>query len=105
MDGPEFRFTGSPYVGHWDTAINFGGFEDADTLAPVTDAVVTNGMLCGDLNGNSMVDILDPIILNKSLVGGLTLTDDQKAAADLDGSGSIDTTDGLLLLKAVVGLA
>lgn len=104
--GDEVRFTGSPYVGHcWDKELGFEGFEDADTLAPVTDAVVTNGMQRGDLNGNGMVDILDPIILNKSLVGGLTLTDDQKAAADLDGSGSIDTTDGLLLLKAVVGLA
>ena len=95
------KFTASPYVGHVDRALYFTGFEKADARDDVKAQVLT----VGDLDGSGEADIMDAILLNKSLVGGLTLTDDQKAAADLDGSGSIDTTDGLLLLKAVVGLA
>ena len=83
------------------TASPFTGFEKADARDDVKAQVLT----VGDLDGSGEADIMDAILLNKSLVGGLTLTDDQKAAADLDGSGSIDTTDSLLLLKKVVGLA
>ena len=56
------------------------------------------------MDGSGTVDILDVIAINKSLLGGLTLTDNGKAAADVDRNKTIDTTDALNILKAVVKL-
>ena len=58
----------------------------------------------GDIDENGAVSIMDVILLNKSLLGGATLSDAAKANADVDKSGEIDTTDALNVLKAVVKL-
>ena len=59
---------------------------------------------CGDVDNNKTLSIMDVILLNKSLLGGVSLTDSQRACADVMHDGIIDTTDGLTLLKAVVKL-
>lgn len=56
----------------------------------------------GDTNANDEIEILDVILVNKALLGGVTLTDEQEHAADVDQNGVIDTTDALMLLKEVV---
>ena len=55
--------------------------------------------LKGDLNSDGIVDILDVIRLNKSLLGVEQLTDAQTAAADVDGNGKVESNDSLLILK------
>ena len=86
------------------------GPTDAPTDAPTDkptepqDDPVPTGVLYGDADVNGVVDILDVIALNKSLLGGLTLTDEGRMNADVDINKTVDTTDALNVLKAVVKL-
>ena len=58
----------------------------------------------GDTTDDGTIDILDCIALNKSLIGGLDLTNCGYAAADVDGDHTITTTDALCLLRKIVHL-
>ena len=58
----------------------------------------------GDVDLSGVVDIMDVIAINKALLGGLSLTDEQADAADVDFNGAPDTTDALMILKYVVKL-
>ena len=69
-----------------------------------TETTDIDDIVYGDVDGSGTVDILDVIAINKSLLGGLTLTGAGKAAADVDRNKAIDTTDALNILKAVVKL-
>ena len=77
----------------------------ADEPAPEVSQTVettepqTSGERKGDVNGDGIVDIMDVIRLNKSLLGIEKLTDEQTALADTDGSGTVDSGDSLLILK------
>ena len=62
------------------------------------------GITFGDVDESGVVDIMDVIAINKSLLGGLTLSNAGRANADVDTSGVVDTTDALNILKAVVKL-
>ncbi len=57
----------------------------------------------GDVDGNGKVEATDALEVLKSVVGKVTLTDDQKTAGDTDGNGQVDATDALNILKKVVG--
>ncbi len=63
-----------------------------------------SSVLYGDVDVNGVVDILDVVLINKSLLGGATLTAQGKTNADVDVDDAIDSTDALNLLKAVVKL-
>ena len=82
--------------------------EATDPTAPLptfTDPTDEYGaVVYGDVDETGIVDILDVIAVNKSLLGGLTLSDQGKANADVDHNKSVDTTDALNILKAVVKL-
>jgi len=56
--------------------------------------------LCGDINVDGTVDIMDVIALNKFLLGVSELP--KKAYADTDSNQTIDSTDSLNILKFVV---
>ena len=58
----------------------------------------------GDLDSSGAIDIMDVIKINKYLLGSVTLTENERAAAYVDGSGVIDATDSLNILKYVVKL-
>ena len=58
----------------------------------------------GDIDEDGALSIMDVILINKSLLGGATLSAVAKANADDAKSGEIDTTDALNVLKAVVKL-
>lgn len=58
----------------------------------------------GDLNQDGSVDVLDVIMLNKSILGRLSLNPLQQKAADLDGDGVPSSNDSLMMLKKIVGL-
>lgn len=59
-------------------------------------------ILYGDTDGNSKVDILDVIALNRALLGANTLGKGERAAADVDGDGKPTPADSLLIMKYVV---
>ncbi len=58
--------------------------------------------VCGDMNADEAVDIMDVIALNKYLLGASTLDENAKALADVDQNGKLDSTDSLNILKFVV---
>lgn len=58
----------------------------------------------GDVNGDTTLNVLDVIILNKALLAGVSLTDRQEAAADVDRDGKPTPADSLILLKHIIGL-
>ncbi|MBR7038112.1 MAG: dockerin type I repeat-containing protein [Oscillospiraceae bacterium] len=58
----------------------------------------------GDINASGAVEILDVILVNKAMLGSVTLTEAQKYAADVDQNGTLDTTDTLMILKEIVKL-
>ncbi|MBQ4466457.1 MAG: glycoside hydrolase family 9 protein [Oscillospiraceae bacterium] len=76
---------------------------DPDATQPATH-VASGSTLCGDVNCDKIVDIMDVIALNKYLLGADTLSDDGKANADVDLNKELDTTDSLNILKCVVEL-
>jgi len=57
----------------------------------------------GDVDGNGKVEAVDALEVLKSVVGKVTLTDDQLKVADTDGNSKADATDALNILKKVVG--
>ena len=59
--------------------------------------------LYGDVDASGKPDSNDALTVLKSVVGKVTLTDDQQKAADTDGNGKIEATDALNILKQVVG--
>lgn len=60
--------------------------------------------LSGDINHDSVIDILDVILLNKYLLGSASFDDTQKTAADVLHDDVLDSTDSLTLLKFIVKL-
>ena len=58
----------------------------------------------GELTGDGIIDIMDVILLNRSILGSTTLGAEQREAADVDSDGEITTTDSLYLLKYIVRL-
>ena len=60
-------------------------------------------IIYGDVDGDGKVTAADALEVLKSVVGKVTLTDDQLTKADVDGSGKIDAADALDILKKVVG--
>ncbi len=60
-------------------------------------------ILYGDVDGDGKVSAADALEVLKSVVGKVTLTDEQIVVADVDGSGKVDAADALDILKKVVG--
>ncbi len=74
---------------------------DADTTTTVpTEDEVTYG----DVNTDGIVNIADVIMLNRALLGDLSLEPQQQKNADCDLSGIADSTDSLNILKFIVEL-
>ena len=57
----------------------------------------------GDVDGNGEIAAVDALEVLKSVVGKITLTDQQLLAADTDKNGKADAADALNILKRVVG--
>lgn len=68
---------------------------------PLNDPIA---VIKGDVNLDGSVDILDVIMLNKSIFGKYTLNDEQKLAADTNNDGMPDSTDSLRIMKFIVEL-
>ncbi len=60
-------------------------------------------ILYGDVNQDESVDAKDALMILKSAVGKITLTEAQRELAELNGDGVINAKDALLVLKKAVG--
>ena len=86
----------------------------ATTAATTTTTVTTTtvpstptepgNVVYGDVDVDGDVDIMDVIMINKSILGSASLSDQGRKNADVDRNGNIDTTDALNILKNVVKL-
>ncbi len=72
-------------------------------IAQLKEVIPPVAVTYGDVDGDGKVTASDALEVLKSVVGKVTLTDDQFIAADTDGNGKADATDALNILKKVVG--
>ena len=75
-----------------------GGDNEPASPPPASDGI------CGDVNNDGSVDIMDVITLNKFLLGSSALDGSARARADVDQNNALEATDSLNLLKFVVNL-
>lgn len=61
-------------------------------------------VVLGDLTDNGVANAEDALVIVKSTVGLVTLTDAQKAAADFNKDGKVTSDDALAIVKAALGL-
>ncbi len=86
-----------------DTTAEDTAAEDTTAEDTTADTAETpDSYVCGDVNLDGSVDIMDVILLNKFLLGSESLTETQQAAADVDLNKTVDSTDSLNILKKVV---
>ncbi|MBQ9413684.1 MAG: hypothetical protein IJU16_00995 [Clostridia bacterium] len=57
----------------------------------------------GDVTGDGIMNTTDVRLILKSIIGGVTFTDAQSAAADYDQNGKIDTVDVRVMLRTITG--
>ncbi|MBQ7014133.1 MAG: hypothetical protein IJN11_09530 [Oscillospiraceae bacterium] len=60
--------------------------------------------LCGDVNQDGIVSIVDVIQINRTILGSETLTTEQQALADAYQDGTVTSKDSLTILKHLVSL-
>lgn len=70
------------------------------TAAP--NVSVTDGVYCGDMNLDGVVDLVDAVLLSKVVSGSVQLNDLQFLAADCDSNGSLDANDSVVLVQFLV---
>lgn len=83
-----------------DTVSNPISTDSIDILAAIgeSDGTVTYG----DLNADGSVGIRDAILMNKAVVGAITLNEVQTKAADVNGDGTVNGDDLNILLNFLV---
>ncbi|MBR4868072.1 MAG: dockerin type I repeat-containing protein, partial [Clostridia bacterium] len=81
--------------------LSYGGAYDYMDIAYTF--TVTEVLLYGDVDADQTITAADALEVLKSVVGKVTLTEEQLVLADTDGSGSADAVDALNILKKVVG--
>ena len=74
-----------------------------DLLAAIGQLPQKPTVLYGDTDLNGVIAAADALEVLKSVVGKVTLTDEQKLAADVDGNQVISAADALMILQKVVG--
>lgn len=101
-------YVGEAYVSHqWNDNkenIHYGEMG----VSYVDGGISIEGMgeaMKGDVNCDGKVNILDVILLNKSLLAGETITEQGTLNADVDGDGTPTNADSLTILKHTIGLA
>ncbi len=76
---------------------------DGAKTASITVRVSSNAPL-GDLNNDGVVDTADALLILRSSVKLITLSEAQKSVADVNGDNSIDAGDAILILRYDSGL-
>jgi hypothetical protein len=77
------------------------------TTATQTTTATTNSetdVICGDVDGNGVVDLIDAIYLNKAMANIIVLSDTAKKSADCNLDGAVNDEDCSILLQYVIML-
>ncbi|MEE1153636.1 MAG: type I pullulanase [Acutalibacteraceae bacterium] len=56
-----------------------------------------------DVNGDNKVSLADAIMVQKAIIGLVTLTDEQASNADINMNGQVDLADAVLIMKELLG--
>lgn len=65
--------------------------------------IVSNTTVIGDVDKSGTINGRDCLFIKRSIIGLMTLTDEQVASADIDLDGSVNGTDVLLIKRMCVG--
>lgn len=71
--------------------------------APTTPPTSTVTYVKGDATGDNKAGMKDCAVIQKHLLGSVTLDSTKKLAADVNGDGEITTTDVVIIMKYLVG--
>ena len=76
---------------------------EAPTSSEIAEETKAESLKLGDINLDGDVTIADAILLNKYLVGSVTLSEASQKNADCDKDGKLTSSDTLVILDYVVG--
>ena len=62
--------------------------------------MIVNGSLLGDTNGDSLINVLDVIIMVNMILGEIEI---DLNTADMNGDGLVNVSDIVLLINAILG--
>ncbi|MDE5737071.1 MAG: dockerin type I repeat-containing protein [Oscillospiraceae bacterium] len=79
-------------------------FEMRNLVVTSSDSEEKEEVKLGDVSENGEVDIIDVIMINKSILGQRKLTKSQSGSADIDKNGIVEPNDALIIMKYIVGL-
>ena len=67
-------------------------------------AIITaeNVILPGDVNMDTLIDVLDLVLTINYALGNVELSEDQLTAADVNADGNIDVLDMLLMVSIII---
>lgn len=74
------------------------------TLAELVGTIFAEGTAKGNVNGDSVIDVLDARLCLQIATGFLAGTPVQRAAADVDGDGDVDLADAETLAEYIIGI-
>ena len=74
------------------------------TLAQLTGTIFAGGSALGNVNGDSVIDVLDVRLCLQIATGFIEGTGAQRASADVDGDGDVDLTDAQILAEYIIGI-
>ncbi len=74
------------------------------TLSELIGTIFAEGTAKGNVNGDSVIDVLDARLCLQIATGFLTGTPVQRAAADVDNDGDVDLTDAQILAQYIIGI-
>ena len=61
-------------------------------------------VIYGDVNGDSVIDAIDLLLVRKNLLGLVSLSDASFRSCDVNHDGAVDAIDLLLVRKSLLGL-
>ena len=104
-DSNVYCYPNSPFANEYEKIKTITDEEDGTLL--YADIVKCNYLpddtgICGDVNLDGKVNLLDSVLLAKAVNGSVTVNDMQKKNMDCDGSGEIDIDDVTTLMQFLV---